>query len=243
MTVRGSDSRLETKSFLNVLTGSLRVLNGGTVRCRVATIGDARDDRKSHAAVVLEGNGSRCEARASIIVGSDGAHGTARLTVRDGAEMHSRKSVHIRPSGIVQLGGGSLRSALIDITHGSLAGFGHVLADVRNGGMVELSPDDGVLAIDGSFEQIASGRLRITTVRPPFGNSIAFLNCDGDVRLNGCLELRCADAPQLGDAIKLLCAKSITGEFSELDLPPLPDSEAWRLQVRNGCMTLTVVAR
>ncbi len=107
-------------------------------------------------------------------------------------------------------------------TAGWLKGSGTIFGDVVvEGGIVAPGNSPGTLTINGNYSQGAGGTLAIQLGGVVQGTSYSFLNVSGEATLTGTLDVDLYGnfQPSSGNYFDILVAKSITGNFSSLDLP------------------------
>lgn len=125
-----------------------------------------------------------------------------------------------------------------------LTGAGEVRGDLAVPGV--LAPGDGlgVLAFTDNLALTSASRLQIEVSR--LGTEVVADRVDvtGAVSLSGALELAFVDdfSPALGESFSILSASAITGAFTDLLLPQLPNDFAWHIAYSASSVTLSVGA-
>ena len=116
---------------------------------------------------------------------------------------------------------------------GELSGNGGTVAgNVVNLGTVAPGNSIGVLTIDGDYQQLGqSGMLHIELAGPTPNTEYDRLIVSGAVTLGGTLAIELIDnfAPSAGQSFDILDWGSVTGAFSDFDLPALPSALVWDL--------------
>lgn len=120
--------------------------------------------------------------------------------------------------GVTRLSGGSIESPpgfSVNIQGGRLTGSGIVAAQVINGGTVSPGARVGTIAVDGSFTQMASGRLAIEISGVNVGE-FDRLTVSGHFTANGALDVSVFGgySPEPGDRFEVLTYASRSGDFS-----------------------------
>ncbi len=110
----------------------------------------------------------------------------------------------------------------------------------------------GSLVLKGNYDQLLTGVLALdfggADNSDPQLPQYDSLVVEGIARLAGSLEISLADigpgdfVPQVGDAFTIVEAQSLTGAFSNLNLPTLPIGLAWHMVYTDQSVTLVVEA-
>lgn len=104
---------------------------------------------------------------------------------------------------------------LLQLTGGSLAGPGNLVATVENGGSVKPSLDVGILNLQGDYTQTAMGELKIQLNGRSPGLQFDQLNLSGQATLSGAISVSLGQGfvPQAGDSFQILTCGLRSGEF------------------------------
>lgn len=128
---------------------------------------------------------------------------------------------------------------------GTLTGDGVASGNLLNSGVVSPGESIGNLAIVGDYSQASLGTLRVELGGASAG-AFDTLMVDGEATLEGTLEVNLYDgqggpfAPMLGDSFEIVTADDITGKFTHLQLPALPDDLVWKVLYGSTSISLTV---
>ncbi|MBL9161667.1 MAG: hypothetical protein JNL18_02875 [Planctomycetaceae bacterium] len=128
---------------------------------------------------------------------------------------------------------------------GRVIGNGSILGNIANGGVVEagvFSNLQGPLEVDGSYTQLAAGKLAIDLAGAIPATTYDQLLVSGSVSLNGTLEVLLIGpfVPALGNAFNIINGASITGKFTSFLLPTLPSGRSWNISQLYTTGTLLV---
>ncbi|MGE0478901.1 MAG: dockerin type I domain-containing protein [Phycisphaerae bacterium] len=256
-TVTGPATRWTLSGSMNVgfrAAGSLRVENGAIVESGdgfLARLGG------SGSVATITGPGSVWTAEGAINVGGDISAGApARLVVSDAARVNAAtlmrlwddSDVDLRGGGAVVVGpcaGATDNGTLRVCGSGRLFGRGTIRGVLRNSGTVSPGEGRGRLTVAGDFVQEAAGNLQID-----IGGSVPAIDFDvlsvsGAAALGGKLTVNLLNGytPDFGDQFVVLTAGNIVGDFELTDLPTLPGSLSWTVQVEGTRVVLGVGPR
>lgn len=169
------------------------------------------------------------------------------LALQGSGSITALEYIAIRNGGILDLGNGSAITQELAIEQGGeLSGNGMIEADIANqGGIVAPGNSAGRIDIDGSFTALPTSELVIELGGLAPASAHDQITVTGDAELSGKLTVRLIDdyLPQLGDRFDVLIASSITGTFSDSDLPPLSDETEWGIDYGSSTVALSVVER
>jgi hypothetical protein len=126
-------------------------------------------------------------------------------------------------AGSTQLAGGTITAAKqMNISKGTLSGFGTITGSVLNGGTVAPSTTGGVLKITGAYNQTSSGTLSsvITGITP--GTKFGQLSVAGKATLAGTLKVNTGNGfvPGHGQSFAVLLYHTRSGTFATLSGSP-----------------------
>ena len=144
----------------------------------------------------------------------------------------------------IDLRGGTLTLANpLEIEDGaSLVGAGTLNASLENAGLVSPGNSAGTMTINGDFEQVSSGDLRMEIYGPQSGLEYDQLVVEGVATLAGSLDilLRNDYLPSGAPQFTLMTYASHTGEFEQVNLS-LPAGITYTLNYGETALTLTIV--
>ncbi len=136
---------------------------------------------------------------------------------------------------------------------GALTGDGTVQANVLCGGTIApafsgLPLDDvpSTLAIDGDLELTSSSEFIVEVDGnaalpvPPMESESDRLDVNGEVLLDGTLEIVRIDLPQPGETFQIISAVAVSGEFTNLIAEPLPSDWEWVISYDKRAVWLEV---
>ncbi len=160
------------------------------------------------------------------------------------------------PLGTIALSGGTFRpGGSLFLDGGQLTGWGTMLADVINDGAICPARSNGVLTVQGTYEQALSGRVEFELAGNIPGTNQSRLNITGAATLRGTLSVRWADGyvPEPGTNYPVMTFGSRRGEFAGCDwcillgqgrrLTPLYSSTAMTLATETAPEPTTVPLR
>jgi T5SS/PEP-CTERM-associated repeat protein len=180
-------------------TGAVGVSAGGRFESTVARIGTSSS--AGGGTVVITGAGSTWIVTEELEVGVDG---TGLLTVSNGGTVTAAEVI-VGPTGL-------------------LNGHGQVIGSIDNFGEVSPGLYAGVLEVNGSFTQHASGALNMEIAGAIAGTHYDRLSVTGDMALDGTLNVTLLSGfqPAAGDHFEIIQAidGTISGEFDSASLPP-----------------------
>jgi len=176
----------------------------------------------------VSGSGSSMSVGDKIIVGSPamffgGGQSTGTLCVSDGASITAGGGVY------VGLGG-------------ELCGDGTVNGNLTNdSGTVAPGNSPGALTITGDYNQDTQGTLQVELSGVGFGEYDS-LSIGGAATLGGTLEVVLSNGyvPSPGDSFTFLMADSITGEFSNIILPPNAGDAIFNVVINDDFAVITI---
>jgi T5SS/PEP-CTERM-associated repeat protein len=185
--------------------GTLSITDGGTVSTTGTT--DVGFEPFTVASATVDGNGSTWTMTGGMNLGTNLGRGT--VTVRNG--------------GLVSVGSPIAIGAL-----GKITGDGTISGAVTNGGVVAPGSTIGALHITGSYTQSAAGTLEIELAGTTPGTKFDRLVVSGSVTLGGTLNVALLNGfMPAGASFDILDWGSLTGTFSSLQLPTLPNGLQW----------------
>ena len=126
-------------------------------------------------------------------------------------------------AGSTQLAGGSVSAAKqMNISKGTLSGFGTITGSVLNGGTVAPSTTGGVLKITGGYNQTSSGTLSSVITGTTPGTKFGQLSVGGKATLAGTLKASTGNGfvPSHGEAFSVLLYHTRSGMFGTLSGAP-----------------------
>lgn len=253
-TVTGPTTRWTLSGSMNVgfrAAGSLRVEAGALLES-----GDGFLSRLggSSSAATITGPASTWTVSGALNVGGDiSAGGPAQLVVSDSARVTAatlmrlwdNSEVDLRAAGAVVVGpcaGPTDNGTLRVCGSGRLFGRGTIRGVLRNSGTV--SPGEGTsrLAVAGDFVQETAGNLQFDIGGSNPVTQYDVLSVTGVAMLGGKLTVNLLDGytPAFGDQFVVLNAGNIVGDFDVFDLPNLPGSLSWSVQVESTRVLLGV---
>ena len=146
-------------------------------------------------------------------------------------------------AGTSRLAGGVLAFGTAQIEGGLLTGAGSVIGNVNNsGGVVSPGASAGMMVINGTYTQGASGSLLIE-LGGLLDGQFDFFDINGPAYLDGRLEIAFLDGfwPQVGDTFRALEYSSRSGAFADIDVLTCPSYQFDALYGSTG-MTLVTTA-
>jgi hypothetical protein len=126
-------------------------------------------------------------------------------------------------AGSTQLAGGAVTAAKqMNISKGTLSGFGTITGSVLNGGTVAPSTTGGVLKITGAYNQASSGTLSSVITGTTPGTKFGQLSVGGKATLAGTLKVNTGNGfvPTHGEAFSVLLYHTRSGTFGTLSGSP-----------------------
>jgi hypothetical protein len=126
-------------------------------------------------------------------------------------------------AGSTQLAGGAVTAAKqMNISKGTLSGFGTITGSVLNGGTVAPSTTGGVLKITGGYNQTSAGTLSPVITGTTPGTKFGQLSVGGKATLAGTLKVNTGNGfvPTHGEAFSVLLYHTRSGMFGTLSGSP-----------------------
>jgi hypothetical protein len=126
-------------------------------------------------------------------------------------------------AGSTQLAGGSVTAAKqMNISKGTLSGFGTITGSVLNGGTVAPSTTGGVLKITGGYNQTSAGTLSSVITGTTPGTKFGQLSVGGKATLAGTLKVSTGNGfvPSHGESFSVLLYHTRGGMFGTLTGTP-----------------------
>jgi hypothetical protein len=126
-------------------------------------------------------------------------------------------------AGSTQLAGGSITAAQqMNISKGTLSGFGTITGSVLNGGTVAPSTTGGVLKITGGYNQTSAGTLSPVITGTTPGTKFGQLSVGGTATLAGTLKVSTGNGfvPSHGESFSVLIYHVRSGMFGTLSGTP-----------------------
>jgi T5SS/PEP-CTERM-associated repeat protein len=229
--------------------GVINLTEGGVLQARRNTVVGARAGSVGEVNVA----GGVWDNHVDIEIGS---FGRGQLSIEDGGFVQSREgdiaifggseglvtvdgadslwsvaiTLQVGLKGIGKLSvtnGGAVEAFRIDVgSLGDVSGDGVLTGEVVNRGVMAPGNELGALTIEGSYEQLATGRLLLE-----LGSSDEYdqLNVTGAVELAGRLsvETNPAFVPAAGQFFDVMDFTSVSGVFDAVELPALPEGLTW----------------
>ncbi|HMB91263.1 MAG TPA: T9SS type A sorting domain-containing protein, partial [Rhodothermales bacterium] len=198
--VTGSGSTLDTFSTLTVGAqgeGTFTVGSGGVAQ----NIQTLRIAEKGEGAVDVTGSGSKLEAGV-IEMGVDAQSGSATLTVQQQGWVEADAlNMGVAPT-LALADETSISDGTVKIKVGFIGREGRARVRVENGGLLEMVPGNGILAL--GFDSQGSGTLEVDGLTSKVSANDIYVGVDGDgtVRITGGADLVARDLgiPLLGGA-------------------------------------------
>jgi hypothetical protein len=138
----------------------------------------------------------------------------------------------IQTGGAFVLDGGQVSArAGLTLSGGDLSGNGSILGSVTNRVAVTLSRNRP-LFVAGDWTQGDTASLEIKVAADDLSPDVAALRIDGRLTLSGPLRVT-ADAPikwSPGQAVAIVSATNLSGWFTDVQMPVLPDGMHWTLE-------------
>ncbi len=192
-------------------------------------------------------DGGTLLAPSARVGGEPGSSGELRI---DSAELIIADAVNIgeRSSGSLVLSNGAVVNTGVGVIvhgQGEVSGDGTIVGNLTNFGIAAPGTGDhGVLAVNGDYQQLASGIGPVqnaSTLRIDLGGSIPgvefdVLEVNGEATLGGRLVVTADPGfePQLGESFTIVTADSLIGEFDIAFLPPAIGDLILTIQYDNG---------
>ena len=152
-------------------------------------------------------------------------------TVAEGASL-TVTTPWIQTGGVLVLDGGKITApAGLTLSGGDLSGTGAIIGSVSNRAAVTLVRNQP-LAVTGDWTQGDTGSLGIKVASDDLSPDAAALRIDGRLVLTGPLVVT-ADAPikwSPGQAVTIVSATELSGWFTDVQMPVLPDGMHWTLE-------------
>ena len=211
-------------SYLVVTEGTLTIAPGG----RLESLVGAGDPRVIDAAMVNEGTVQ--VTTATTLGRSHAAHrNPGTLLVEAGTLVLVGDSFDLEPSGV--LGGAGTLDA------GAIAFLPR--------GTIRPGSSPGALTFRGAYTEQAGTRLELEAAGTTPGTQLDQWIVNGPARLGGRLRLSLADGylPVLGDVLPVVGFASVSGVFSDLQLPALEGDLAWLAEFTPTQFRLKAVSR
>ena len=126
-------------------------------------------------------------------------------------------------AGSTQLAGGAVTAAKqMNISKGTLSGFGTITGSVLNGGTVAPSTTGGVLKITGGYNQTSTGTLSSVITGTTPGTKFGQLSVGGKATLAGTLKVNTGNGfvPGHGQSFSVLLYHTRSGTFGTLSGSP-----------------------
>ena len=185
----------------------------------------------------------------NMTLAAHGGTGTYNLT---GGRLAVLEGIYNNAGGSFYVGAGT--TATVGGTgffnRGLLGGGGTIAGNVTSLGTVGPGNSPGVLSIDGSYTQTASGTYGAEIGGLLAGTQYDVLNVSGTAFLDGLLNVSLFDlggglfAPRAGDYFDILTANAITGSFSSLNFAPLSNPNLfWNIDYLTDAIGTTDVVR
>lgn len=186
----------------------LAITPGGTASLRVTGAGSSL----TTSLMTLGGNIAEMGGTAAADVRDHG-----RLDVADRLHVWGSSSLLVDATSSAVVGDASDIAGAVHVgVGGTLSGDGTILADVINsGGLVAPGASPGALTIDGDFEQLPGGELRIELGGLIPGDEFDVLDILGSATLGGDLRVTALNGfvPSPGDTFDFLLADGFSGGF------------------------------
>ena len=136
---------------------------------------------------------------------------------------------------------GCLSNSAVTVTGGTLGGTGYVgNVTVNGGGQIATGGSLGVLHVSGDLVLTASAAVNCELDASASG--IGQLDVSGQATLNGALDVKFASGftPSAGQSFDLITGAT-TGNFSQVNLPPLANGMSWNTGSLYATGTISVV--
>ncbi len=116
---------------------------------------------------------------------------------------------------------------------GSLGGSGTVTADVSNSGRVSPGNSPGILTVNGTYRQTATGALNLEIGGATAGSQYEQLNVSAAATLGGTLNVSLVNgfAPGGGQTFNVLTSSAVSGSFATLNFPQFGGAPAFVVQL------------
>ena len=204
------------------LTGTTTLSNLGTLTLKTgSTIGAGAccvaPDNFSNGGTLLVAAGTGTATTSNLQFSNSG---TVRV---NGGTLAINTLGYKQTAGSTQLAGGSVTAAKqMNISKGTLSGFGTLTGSVLNGGTVAPSTTGGVLTITGGYNQSSSGTLSSVITGTTPGTKFGQLSVGGKATLAGTLKVSTGNGfvPSHGEAFAVLLYHSRSGMFGTLSGSP-----------------------
>ena len=193
-------------------------------------------------------------------------NGKATLMLQNGASLTT--TANVSNKGTITVGAGSslttggtftqtAKTVTVDGTltaptglalkKGTIQGQGTLAAAVTSTGLL-LAGDSltapGVLTVNGSYTQEATGTLEIPINGTQLGSQYSQLAVSNGVSLNGILEIKLAKkfVPAVGTNFTVLTASVVSGQFSSVKGTSINSNEHFEVNYNSGSVVLTAVS-
>jgi hypothetical protein len=194
--------------------GTLTMKAGTTVGASVCC---AAPDTFSNGGTLLVAAGSGAASTSNLQFANTG---TVRVT---SGSLAVNTLGYQQTAGSTQLAGGSVTAAQqMNISGGTLSGFGTITGSVRSGGTVAPSTTGGVLKITGAYQQTSSGTLSCVITGTTPGTKFGQLSVGGKATLAGALQVSTGHGfvPSHGESFSILLYHTRSGTFGTLSGSP-----------------------
>jgi T5SS/PEP-CTERM-associated repeat protein len=243
-------------------TGRVTVSGNGSV---LSMAGATSIGARGHGALFINDGGFVESEKAAVgtLTFPDTGNGTGVVTIKGspfaksewkiagdcsvGAGEPGTIALHGASIGPLSVGGATVRvGGKLEVeSKGFILGTGTLAAANRvvNGGAIAPGLSPGVIVIEGDYEQLASGVLRMQAAGLNTGD-FDVLHVTGKSTLGGTMELTFLDGylPQAGDTLPFLALDGeISGSFSQITFPGLEPGFAVKTEMVNGRYQVTAV--
>ncbi len=211
-------------------TGTLNLISNGNTPNASATF----SGHFSNQGVMQVGVGNPSQVDSLI---ADTIDNTGALRIEANAQVYAA-TAFTQTADATVLDGGQLDSPSVQVKGGAVEGQGLIVGDVDNSGGT-VFPIAGMIEVDGNYQQDSLGTLEETL------GSGDFLQVDGNMLLNGTLDGILANGldPALGNTFEVAHFNgTLTGDFSQFELPQLGAGLEWEEVVGQHDIQLDVVA-
>jgi hypothetical protein len=194
--------------------GTLTLKNGTTIGASTCC---AAPDNFSNGGTLLVAAGTST-ATTSLLQFSNS--GTVKV---NGGTLAINTLGYKQTAGSTQLAGGSITAQKqMNISKGTLSGFGTITGSVLNGGTVAPSTTGGVLKITGGYNQTSAGTLSSVITGTTPGTKFGQLSVGGKATLAGTLKVNTGNGfvPGHGQAFSVLLYHTRSGTFGALSGSP-----------------------
>jgi len=169
---------------------------------------------------------------------------SGNVTVGAGSSL-SRTGEYTQTAGSTTVNGTMSASGGVDIQGGVLRGTGTISSPVTNAGSAQPGTSAGVLTINSTFSQTASGEVSIEIGGTAVGTQYDRLAVSGAATLAGTLSVALINGyvANIGDSFVVLTAGSVSGSFATLNLPCLQaQGKQFQVVIHPTTVNLSVVA-